>query len=165
MNPGETGTRTTVGATPRIIVDIALKALSPAISDPTTAVLAIDQVQRMLRVLGMRQLRGEVVPDATGHARVVFRTPNWEDYVDIACTEIRACGASSVQIVRRQRAMLEVLIGTLPEYRRAPLRRQLDLLDRAVDALYPQPEERVLARTADTQGLGGSSWASGSLPA
>jgi len=34
----------------RIIVDIALKALSPAINDPTTAVLAIDQIHRMLRV-------------------------------------------------------------------------------------------------------------------
>ena len=36
----------------RILVDIALKALSPAINDPTTAVLAIDQVHRLLRVVG-----------------------------------------------------------------------------------------------------------------
>ena len=43
----------------RIIVDIALKALSPAINDPTTAVIAIDQVHRLLRAVGRRRLRGE----------------------------------------------------------------------------------------------------------
>src|SRR5262249_13243632 len=38
----------------RIIADIAVKALSKAINDPTTAVLAIDQLQRLLRVVGRR---------------------------------------------------------------------------------------------------------------
>ena len=41
----------------RIVVDMALKALSPAINDPTTAVLAIDQLQGMLRQTGKRHLR------------------------------------------------------------------------------------------------------------
>jgi hypothetical protein len=36
----------------RILVDIAIKALSAAINDPTTAVMAIDQLHRMLRVVG-----------------------------------------------------------------------------------------------------------------
>ena len=103
----------------RILVDIALKALSPAINDPTTAVLAIDQVHRLLRTVGKRHLRGEVIADETGEPRVIFRTPNWEDFVHVAFTEIRACGASSVQIVRRQRAMLDNLLHSLPEHRHA----------------------------------------------
>jgi hypothetical protein len=41
----------------RIIVDIALKTLSKAINDPTTAVPAIDQLRRLLRVVGRRQTR------------------------------------------------------------------------------------------------------------
>ena len=41
----------------RILVDIAIKALSPAINDPTTAVLAIDQLHRLLRLVGLRQLQ------------------------------------------------------------------------------------------------------------
>ena len=94
----------------RILVDIGLKALSPAINDPTTAVLAIDQVQRLLRVLGRRHLRPDVMLDAAGQPRVIFRTPNWEDFVHVACTEIRACGAANVQIARRLRAMLQNLI-------------------------------------------------------
>ena len=59
----------------RILVDIALKALSPAINDPTTGVIALDQIQRLLRVVGRRHLRGEAIFDSTGQQRVIFRTP------------------------------------------------------------------------------------------
>lgn len=140
----------------RILVDIAIKALSAAINDPTTAVMAIDQLQRLLRLVGLRDLRGEEVRDETGELRVVFRTPNWEDYVHLACTEIRHCGTGSIQIARRMRAMLENLVQTLPPHRHAELRRQLELLDRAVEGHYALPEDRALARIGDSQGLGGA---------
>ena len=52
----------------RIMVDIALKALSPAINDPTTGVLALDQIHRLLRSVGRRRLRGEVLTDGLGNA-------------------------------------------------------------------------------------------------
>ena len=61
----------------RVIVDIANKALSKAINDPTTAVLALDQLHRLLRAVGMRDLRGEEVRDEAGHLRVIFHTPYW----------------------------------------------------------------------------------------
>jgi uncharacterized membrane protein len=141
----------------RIIVDIGLKALSPAINDPTTAVLALDQVHRLLRMVGRRKLRGEVILDVESQPRVIFRTPNWEDYVQVACSEIRACGANNLQIARRMRAMLENLRGTLPEHRRPALDVQLDLLDWAVQTHFSRPEELALARIPDSQGLGGSS--------
>ena len=79
----------------RILVDIALKALSKAINDPTTAVLVIDQLHRLLRRVGGRQLRNEVICDAVGRLRVIFPTPNWEDFAHLACTEIRLCGAEA----------------------------------------------------------------------
>jgi uncharacterized membrane protein len=141
----------------RILVDIALKALSPAINDPTTAVLAMDQVHRLLRVVGRRHLHGEEIRDAAGHVRLILRTPNWDDFVHIACNEIRACGAGSVQIPRRQRAMLQNLIRTLPAQRHAALREQLDLLDRTLPDYYKLPEDLALARIPDSQGLGGAS--------
>ena len=146
----------------RILVDIALKALSPAINDPTTAVLAMDQVHRLLRFVGKRRLHDEVVHDSAGEVRLVLRTPNWDDFVNISFTEIRACGANSVQIARRMRAMLENLIRSLPESRRTALRAQLDLLDRTLPEYFKLPEDLALARVPDSQGLGG---ASGRLPA
>jgi uncharacterized membrane protein len=139
----------------RIVIDIALKALSPAINDPTTAVLAIDQLHRMLRSVGTRHLRTDEIADKTGEPRVIFRTPNWEDFVHLAFSEIRYYGSTNLQIVRRLRAMIENLIQTLPDHRHEELLRQLELLDRAVRKTFENPEELELARVADTQGLGG----------
>ena len=139
----------------RILVDIALKALSPAINDPTTAVLAIDQVHRLLKAVGRRHLRGEAIADASGRPRVLLRTPDWEDYVHIAFTEIRACGASSMQIARRLRAMLDDVGSSLAAHRRPALEDERRRLDRAIEAHYAIPDDLALARVPDRQGIGG----------
>jgi uncharacterized membrane protein len=141
----------------RIVVDIAIKALSPAINDPTTGVLAIDQLHRMLRVVGNRRLRTDEIADELGRLRVIFRTPNWEDFVHLAFSEIRSCGSNNLQIVRRLRAMIENLVRTLPSHRHAALLQELSLLDRECERNFTYPEELALARIADTQGLGGHS--------
>jgi uncharacterized membrane protein len=141
----------------RIVIDIALKALSPAINDPTTAVLAIDQLHRLLRSVGTRHLRTDEILDISGQLRVIVRTPNWDDFVHMAFSEIRACGANNLQIVRRLRAMIENLSETLPEHRQRELREQLALLDQEIERLFVHPQERMLAHLADSQGLGGHS--------
>ncbi len=141
----------------RVIVDIAIKALSKAINDPTTAVLAIDQLHRLLRNVGERHLHDEQISDASGRLRVLFQTPNWVDFVQLACREIRLYGAENFQIARRLRAMIDNLVKALPESRRPALRQERDLLDRAIEKLYVLPEDLALARTPDSQGLGGSS--------
>lgn len=140
----------------RIITDIALKALSPAINDPTTAVLAIDQLQRLLRGVGRRQLSREVLDDAAGAPRLVYRTPKWPDFVQISSTEIRMAGASSVQVARRLRAMLDNLIATLPPHRHAALIQERQRLDEMIERAYQLPDDLALARVPDSQGLGAS---------
>jgi uncharacterized membrane protein len=143
----------------RIVVDIALKTLSAAINDPTTTVLAIDQVHRLLRAVGRRHLRSDEIYDEAGRLRVIFRTPNWEDFVHIAFAEIRHCGSGSVQVVRRLRAMIENLMRTLPPHRHPALLEQLSLLDREIEKRFLYPEDLALARIPDAQGLGGHSGA------
>jgi uncharacterized membrane protein len=141
----------------RIVVDIALKALSPANNDPTTAVIAIDQLHRLLRQAGNRNLRTDEILAKSGQLLVLFRTPNWEDFVHLAFTEIRQCGAQNMQIARRLRAMIDNLIETLPKHRHAVLLGELKLLDRDVERHFVHPEDRALARLGDSQGLGGAS--------
>jgi len=141
----------------RVIVDIAIRALSKAINDPTTAVLAIDQLHRLLRDVGRRHLHDEQIMDDIGRLRVIFPTPNWDDFVQLAFREIRLYGAENFQIARRLRAMVDNLVATLPESRRPALRQELELLDRTIENLYILPEDMALARISDTQGLGGSS--------
>ena len=140
----------------RILVDIASKGLSPAINDPTTAVLALDQIHHLLREVGHRQLEDERVRDAAGKVRLAYRTPDWEDFVQLAVTEIRHFGGSSIQVARRLRAMLNNLIQTLPEERAVLLRKERELLHRAAERFFTDPEDRALADVADFQGVGGT---------
>jgi uncharacterized membrane protein len=141
----------------RVIVDIASKGLSPAINDPTTAVLAIDRIHHLLRHIGGRRLDDAKVTDSSGRVRLIYRTPNWEDFVALAVTEIRQFGGSSIQVARRLRAMLEDLIRTLPEERAPPLLRELKLLKNSSERYFLEPEDRVLADVSDSQGMGGTS--------
>jgi uncharacterized membrane protein len=140
----------------RMIVDIASKALSPAINDPTTAVLALDQIHRLLRLVAFRQLATGQAYDATGQLRLIFRTPDWDDFLSLAITEIRQYGKDSLQVVRRIRAMLENLIAIVPSQRAESIRVELEVLSRGNDHEFYHPEDRLLANSADSLGIGGS---------
>jgi uncharacterized membrane protein len=139
----------------RIIVDIASKALSPAINDPTTAVLAIDQIHHLLRQVGSRYLSDGQETDRNGQIRLLYRTPNWEDFVSLAVTEIRQYGRDSIQVLRRLRAMLENLIATLPDRRAPVLLKELSLLGASARRAFPDPDDQLLAGASDLQGMGG----------
>jgi uncharacterized membrane protein len=138
----------------RVIVDVAIKALSKAINDPTTAVLAIDQLHRLLRVVGHRRLHDDALFDANGRLRLIFRTPGWEDFVHLSFREIRLYGAENFQVARRLRAMIVNLTAVLPEIHLPALHCELRLLDQALEMYFKFPEDLVLARQPDLQGLG-----------
>ncbi|HEY7118456.1 MAG TPA: DUF2254 domain-containing protein [Tepidisphaeraceae bacterium] len=140
----------------RVLVDVACKALSPAINDPTTAVLAIDQIHHLLRQVGIRFLDTGELHDPDGTLRLLYRTPDWEDFVLLAVTEIRHYGSSSIQVARRLRAMLENLIRMVPPPRAAVLREQLRLLQRSVVRSFAEAEDQECAGRGDYQGVGSS---------
>jgi uncharacterized membrane protein len=140
----------------RILVDIANKALSPAINDPTTAVLMIDQIHHLLRDIGHRHLANGHEQDSTGRVRLVYRTPDWDDFVLLGTTEIRQYGRDSIQVQRRLRAMLKDLIATLPERRRPVLIRELALLSTLSRRAFADLDDQALAESSDLQGMGGS---------
>ncbi len=139
----------------RIIVDVASKGLSAAINDPTTAVLAIDQIQHLLRSVGSRHLDEGLAHDRSGAVRLAYRTPDWEDFVCLAVTEIRHFGGPSIQVARRLRAMLENLTEVLPPERTALLHRELALLHRSAGRFFSELEDQALADVSDLQGVGG----------
>lgn len=138
----------------RILVDIAAKALSPGINDPTTAVLAIDQIQHILEAVGVRHLHEGELEDESSDHYLLYRTPNWEDFVQLAVTEIRLFGGDSIQVVRRLRAMLDYLIRTLPKRRSTALKQELSLLDKKAHSSFSEPEDRAMAEVSDMQGVG-----------
>lgn len=139
----------------RIIVDIASKALSPAINDPTTAVMSLDQIHHLLRLIGSRHLDTGHIFDRAGDLRLMYRTPDWPDFVRIAVTEIRHFGHESIQIVRRLSALLDELSRTLPDDRAQLLRDELRWVQNDAAQFFVTPKDQALATTGDSQGLGG----------
>jgi len=137
----------------RQIVDIAEKALSPAVNDPTTAVQCIDRLHDLLRRLAIVPIPDGRHHGADGALRLVAHPPAWEDYVHLAFDEIRHFGIGSLQIPRRLRAALLDLKAAAPAGRQAVLDEQLAALEEAVVRTYLVAEERAMATGADPQGL------------
>jgi len=140
----------------RLLVDIAIKALSPAINDPTTAVQALDQIEDLLIRLGRRRLEIGAFRDAQGNLRLLMTFPAWEDFLRLAFHEIRTYGATSVQVMRRMKALVNQLISLLPEERRPALRHWQGRIQSTVERTYTDTEDKLDASDEDPQGLGAS---------
>jgi uncharacterized membrane protein len=138
----------------RLLVDIAIKALSYAINDPTTAVQALDQIEDLLLRLGQRYLEIGAFRDRDGRLRLVVPFPAWEDIVRLAFDEILSYGANSVQVMRRMNALVSDLIPAVPEERRPALRYWKERLKATIARSFADDEERLDALKEDRQGLG-----------
>ncbi|WP_050347910.1 DUF2254 family protein [Arsenicicoccus sp. oral taxon 190] len=100
----------------RAMVDIALKALSPAVNDPSRAVQALDEIEDILAELAPGIAKREALLAAHPDASVLRDgTRSWADYVAAATDEIRQFGTGSVQIQRRLRALFDTLAEQAPE--------------------------------------------------
>jgi uncharacterized membrane protein len=138
----------------RLLVDIAIRALSPAVNDPTTAVRALDEIEGVLRSAADRRL-GTVRLDLTPGLLEVS-TATWDEVVDLALLEVAECGGGQVQITRRLVALLDDLVPDVPQDRRAALQRHRESLETAVAQREMSGRALEVALRGDRQGLGGS---------
>ncbi|WP_020524709.1 DUF2254 family protein [Catelliglobosispora koreensis] len=111
----------------RLLSDIALRALSPAVNDPATAVQAINGIEDLLFFLLHRELDVAPVRDSHDHVRVVLNLPTWEHYVR-AGTETAAYIKDSPMCQGRLVAMVQRLASQAPADRQLPLREVLSQL-------------------------------------
>jgi len=138
----------------RLVVDIAIKALSPAVNDPTTAVQALDQIEDLLIRLGRRRLEIGSFRDAAGNLRVLINPPDWDDFLCLALDEIRFYGATSIQVMRRMKALVNELIAVLPEERQLALLHWRERLQFTVERSFVDQFDKLDAFGEDRQGLG-----------
>ncbi|WP_158607903.1 DUF2254 domain-containing protein [Nocardia panacis] len=139
----------------RVMVDMAIKALSPAINDPTTATQALDHIGALLLDLAGRDLGVTVVRDENEVVRLVLRNSDWVDYLALAVDEIRYYGASSLQVVRRLRALYSDLLRLCPAARLPSVAERLAALEADIPANFRTALDRANAGRPDWQGLGG----------
>jgi uncharacterized membrane protein len=138
----------------RLLVDVAIRALSPAVNDPTTAVQALNQIDDLLRRLGRVRLDVGRVADAQGVLRLVYPTPTWEDFVDLALLEILYYGANSVQVMRRMGALLDDLVLTVAPSQQEEIRQYQARLHRQNAQSFRGRDLLAEADEIDRQGLG-----------
>lgn len=129
----------------RQLVDIAERALSPGVNDPSTAVQALDEIHDLLRTLALRHLPSQQRMSPDGTLRLVLPRPSWEAFVGLALDEIRQYGAGSIQVARRMRVLIEDCLSVAPPERRPCLAEQRRLLDEATRRELA-PADRALAR-------------------
>lgn len=103
----------------RILSDIALRALSPAVNDPATAVQALDTMHSLLRILVTRDLDVGRIPGSDGKVRLVIPLPGWDDYLGLAIDEVAIFGTASPQVRKRLERMLDDLATRAPPDRRS----------------------------------------------
>jgi len=142
----------------RVMVDIAIRALSPAVNDPTTATQVINHIGALLFGIGGRETgeRGEY-RDSDGAVRLTLPARSWRDYLELGLSEIRQYGATSPQVCRRLRALLVDLQTSVPTVNRTAVAEQLVRLDRTISTSFLDTEDRSLASLEDSQGIGGPS--------
>ncbi|ANH38792.1 hypothetical protein I601_2372 [Nocardioides dokdonensis FR1436] len=112
----------------RRLVDIAERALSPGINDPTTAIQVVDQLHDLLHRMSTARDPYPVHIDAEGMPRVVTREPTFSTLLDLAVDEIAHWGRDSIQVPRRLREMLDDLeVDASPEHRQTIVAKQHQL--------------------------------------
>jgi len=102
----------------RLLADIGLRALSPAVNDPATAMQVLDTMQSILSTLVTRDLDVADIVDGTGAVRVLLALPSWDDYLRTSLDDLIESGAGSPMVLLRARALLITLLSTAPPPRR-----------------------------------------------
>lgn len=138
----------------RIFVDIAIRALSPAVNDPTTAVQSLDRIETLLVELHGRDLGPVHVAGPGGEPVGLIPAPTWGEYLDLALLEIRHYGAGSVQVSRRLAALHTSLLAIVEDDERPRIELEQELLAESVATSFPDARERAIVGRPDPLGLG-----------
>ena len=121
----------------RLLADIGLRALSPAINDPATAVDVLDTTESLLTPLASRDLDVARVTDDAGAVRVVLALPSWDDYLQVALDDLTEAASGSPMVLLRARALLSALLAAAPPQRQPSLTWRLRRAEELAASNFP----------------------------
>ncbi|MGW8062577.1 DUF2254 domain-containing protein [Streptomyces ziwulingensis] len=127
----------------RQLTDIAAKALSPGVNDPTTAVHALSHSSALLCELTRRHLGPRLLLDDDQQVRVVLRRPNLEELLDLAVAQPMRYGAAEPAVLGRVAMLLRELAWTGTPAHLPPVHSVLTRLRATIDAQDFHPAERL----------------------
>jgi uncharacterized membrane protein len=125
------------------LVEIAQRALSPGINDPSTAEACIDRLGSALGKLAGRQLQSAQLVDEAGRVRVLLSRPDsFQSLLDAAFDPIRNYSGGSLQVgLKLASVMAELAQLAQGEAQRQPLLVQAQMVARLAQAL-PEARDR-----------------------
>lgn len=138
----------------QLLVDTAIRALSPALNDPATAVQVLDYIEFLLRRLGNSNLNTGVVCNKHDVIRLIYATPSWEDYLQLAFIEIMHYGADSIQVQRRLQATLMSLKESVPPERAGAVELLIQQRQSVANEAIKNASFRAWADKPDRMGIG-----------
>ena len=97
------------------IVDLALKAISPAVNDPSTGITCVDQLSRTLIRFASRELPPALLYDPPGVLRASIPWIGFEGMLNSAFEQIRLYSRADVAVSLRMLRALSNIAGTLEE--------------------------------------------------
>lgn len=134
----------------RQIVDIALKALSPAINDTTTAINCVDFLGAILARLASRRIAASG-PSAGNRVGVIARGCTFQALLDQSFDQIRQNADRNVAVLIRALQILEMLSGRTTDVdRRLAIRAHADLFLETSERTVPSAHDRAVIRGAST---------------
>ncbi|HEX8229798.1 MAG TPA: DUF2254 domain-containing protein [Chloroflexia bacterium] len=101
-----------------MLADIAIKALSPAINDPNTAVMSLNQISSVLRLVAARELPEQVRYGVDGKVRAILNEPTFEKLAAQAFDQVRRFGTTDATIPIKLLDVIEEIAAedTLPAH-------------------------------------------------
>jgi uncharacterized membrane protein len=132
------------------IVDIALKAISPAVNDPTTAISCVDQLSRILIRFASREPPEELLYDPPGVVRASIGWIHFERLLDAAFDQIRMYSKTDVAVsLRLLRALGDIAASTPdPAFRRILVERGMRIVAGCAEKLGEEELRELRARHA-----------------
>jgi uncharacterized membrane protein len=134
------------------LVEVGVRALSPGINDPFTAMMCLDRLGESLARLARRPVPSPFRYDTDGALRVTAQSPSFADMAEAAFSPIRRNGNESFALLRHLLATLEAITPHVRFADRAVLRRQVELINAGRGALS-EAEDRVVIASRCTQTL------------
>jgi uncharacterized membrane protein len=120
------------------LVDIAIKALSPSVNDPTTATQCIDRLVSILVAAGRSDDPPRRFADETGATRVEIPFPEFAELVPLAFDQVRQYGGQQPEIVVHVARSIALLRQAVPASRHGPLLEQARLLAESSATIEPE---------------------------
>ena len=110
------------------LVEIALRALSPGINDPYTAIAALDRLTLSLRLVMQRGTAKNVWQDDDGTTRLVAPPAGFDGVADAAFNQIRQLSAGMPAVLIRMADNIGQLLQQANEAQRPALEKHLRLV-------------------------------------